>query len=94
MIYGRAAVTSLLASGLVLGAGPLGAQSLGSFNWQLQPFCNNLTVKRVDFVRSFRLTGTVEADQATAISTPRLAGQNMPLLVVTGTPYITSFGMP
>ena len=41
------------------------------------------TVKRVDFVRSFRLTGTVEAVQATAISTPRLAGQNMPSLVIT-----------
>ena len=44
MIHGRAAVISLLASGLVLAAGPLGAQSLGSFSWQLQPFCNNLTV--------------------------------------------------
>ena len=41
------------------------------------------TVKRVDFVRSFRLTGTVEAVQATTISTPRLAGQNMPSLVIT-----------
>jgi hypothetical protein len=44
MIHGRAAVISLLTSGLVLAAGPLGAQSLGSFSWQLQPFCNNLTV--------------------------------------------------
>ncbi len=44
MIHGRAAFISLLASGLVLAAGPLGAQSLGSFSWQLQPFCNNLTV--------------------------------------------------
>ena len=41
------------------------------------------TVKRQDFVRSFRLTGTVEAVQATTISTPRLAGQNMPSLVIT-----------
>jgi multidrug efflux pump subunit AcrA (membrane-fusion protein) len=41
------------------------------------------TVKRTDFVRSFRLTGTVEAVQATTISTPRLAGQNMPSLVIT-----------
>ena len=44
MIHGHAAFISLLASGLVLSAGPLGAQSLGSFSWQLQPFCNNLTV--------------------------------------------------
>jgi HlyD family secretion protein len=41
------------------------------------------TVKRTDFVRSFRLTGTVEAVQATTVSTPRLAGQNMPSLVIT-----------
>jgi multidrug efflux pump subunit AcrA (membrane-fusion protein) len=40
-------------------------------------------VKRQDFVRSVRLTGTVEAVQATTISTPRLAGQNMPSLVIT-----------
>jgi multidrug efflux pump subunit AcrA (membrane-fusion protein) len=41
------------------------------------------TVVRRDFVRSFRLTGSVEAVQATTISTPRLAGQNMPSLVIT-----------
>jgi HlyD family secretion protein len=42
-----------------------------------------LSVKRRDFVRSIRLTGTVEAVQATTISTPRLAGQNIPSLVIT-----------
>jgi HlyD family secretion protein len=41
-----------------------------------------LTVKRVDFVRSVRLTGTVEAVQATAIPAPRLSGQNMNSLVI------------
>jgi HlyD family secretion protein len=41
------------------------------------------TVTRRDFVRSVRLTGTVEAVQATTISTPRMAGQNMPSLVIT-----------
>jgi multidrug efflux pump subunit AcrA (membrane-fusion protein) len=41
------------------------------------------TVTRRDFVRSIRLTGTVEAVQATTVSTPRLAGQNMPSLVIT-----------
>jgi len=40
-------------------------------------------VKRQDFVRSFRLAGTVEAVQATTISTPRLAGQTVPSLVIT-----------
>jgi HlyD family secretion protein len=42
-----------------------------------------VSVKRRDFVRSVRLNGTVEAVQATTISTPRLAGQNMPSLVIT-----------
>jgi multidrug efflux pump subunit AcrA (membrane-fusion protein) len=41
------------------------------------------TVARRDFVRSIRLTGTVEAVQATTISTPRLAGQTIPSLVIT-----------
>jgi HlyD family secretion protein len=41
------------------------------------------TVARRDFVRSVRLSGTVEAVQATTISTPRLAGQNNNSLIVT-----------
>ena len=41
------------------------------------------TVTRRDFVRSVRLSGTVEAVQATTVSVPRLAGQNVPSLVVT-----------
>jgi HlyD family secretion protein len=41
------------------------------------------TVTRQDFVRSVRIAGTVEAVQATTISTPRLAGQNVPSLVIT-----------
>jgi len=40
-------------------------------------------VTRRDFVRSLRLNGTVEAVQATTVSTPRLAGQNIPSLVIT-----------
>src|SRR5436190_14313140 len=39
-------------------------------------------VKRQDFVRSVRLSGTVEAVQATSIAAPRLAGQNNNSLVV------------
>ncbi len=42
-----------------------------------------VVVGRRDFVRSVRLTGMVEAVQATTISVPRLAGQNTPSLVVT-----------
>ena len=41
------------------------------------------TVVRKDFVRSIRLSGTVEAVQATTVSTPRLAGQNNNSLVIT-----------
>ncbi len=41
------------------------------------------TVKRRDFNRSIRLSGTVEAVEATTISTPRLAGQNNQSLVIT-----------
>ena len=39
-------------------------------------------VTRQDFVRSVRLSGTVEAVQATTITTPRLAGQNNNTLVI------------
>jgi biotin carboxyl carrier protein len=39
-------------------------------------------VKRVDFVRSVRLAGTVEAVQATTIAAPRLQGQNQNSLVI------------
>jgi multidrug resistance efflux pump len=40
------------------------------------------TVARRDFVRSVRLTGTVEAVESTAIQAPRLAGQNNNSLVI------------
>jgi HlyD family secretion protein len=41
------------------------------------------TVSRRDFTKSIRLSGTVEAVEATTISTPRLAGQNSQSLVIT-----------
>jgi multidrug efflux pump subunit AcrA (membrane-fusion protein) len=44
---------------------------------------STVTVTRRDFVRSVRLTGTVEAVQATTVSTPRMAGQTVPSLVIT-----------
>lgn len=40
------------------------------------------TVARRDFVRSLRLSGTVEAVEATNVAAPRLAGQNTNSLVV------------
>jgi HlyD family secretion protein len=42
----------------------------------------NAVVKKTDFVRSVRLSGTVEAVQATSIAAPRLAGQNNNSLVI------------
>jgi multidrug resistance efflux pump len=44
---------------------------------------NSSTVTRRDFVKSIRLAGSVEAVEATTISTPRLAGQNNQSLVIT-----------
>jgi HlyD family secretion protein len=41
------------------------------------------TISRQDFVKSIRFAGTVEAVQATTVSTPRLAGQTVPSLVIT-----------
>ena len=46
------------------------------------PDAGTAVVKRVDFVRSVRLAGTVEAVQATTIAAPRLAGQNQNSLVI------------
>src|SRR4029079_5141530 len=40
------------------------------------------TVKRQDFVRSVRLSGTVEAVEATSIAAPRLSGQNNNALLI------------
>jgi multidrug resistance efflux pump len=41
------------------------------------------SVLKRDFLRSLRLSGTVEAVEATTISTPRLSGQNNQSLVIT-----------
>src|SRR5829696_111185 len=42
----------------------------------------SVVLKRADFVRSLRLSGTVEAVEATTITAPRLAGQNNNTLVI------------
>ena len=41
------------------------------------------TVQRQDFVRTVRLSGTVEAVESTTISAPRLSGPNTQSLVIT-----------
>jgi multidrug efflux pump subunit AcrA (membrane-fusion protein) len=44
---------------------------------------NTATVVRKDFVKNLRLSGTVEAVEATNVSAPRLAGQNTNSLIIT-----------
>ena len=44
---------------------------------------STVTVKRRDFVRSRRLSGTVEAVESTTLSAPRLSGPNSSSLVIT-----------
>ena len=44
MINRYAQTAALFAAAMVFSASAVEAQSLGSFSWQLQPFCNYLTV--------------------------------------------------
>lgn len=74
-----------------LGAGLVVAVAGGAYLYARDPDTTDAgggrqmtaTIARRDFVRSVRVAGMVEAVQATAISTPRLAGQNLPSLVIT-----------
>ena len=70
------AVAAMAAAGAWLARGPepAGGQASGT---------THVVVKRQDFVRSVRLSGTVEAVEATTITAPRLAGQNSNTLVIT-----------
>jgi HlyD family secretion protein len=74
--------TSLLAAGLV-GLGVFGSLSARAPEQSGGQRPATVAVKRQDFVRSLRLSGTVEAVEATTITTPRLAGQNSNTLVIT-----------
>lgn len=47
------------------------------------PAVSTALVKKQDFIRSLRLSGTIEAVEATTIAAPRLAGQNNNSLVIT-----------
>jgi multidrug efflux pump subunit AcrA (membrane-fusion protein) len=44
---------------------------------------STVTVKKRDFIQSIRLSGTVEAVEATTVSAPRLSGPNSSSLVIT-----------
>ncbi|HEX6464173.1 MAG TPA: hypothetical protein VFZ98_06970, partial [Vicinamibacterales bacterium] len=69
------AIVAIAAAGLSLRARATEPKAAGSAN-------STITVTRSDFVRSLRLSGTVEAVEATNVSAPRLAGQNTNSLVI------------
>lgn len=70
------AAGAIIAAGLYVNARTPQAQSVDRVN-------QTYKVGRRDFVRGVRLSGTVEAVQATTIFVPRLAGQNQNSLIVT-----------
>lgn len=76
-------VVSVLAISVGTAAALIGFDPSGAAAPQSGLRQTTVAVTRRDFVRSIRLNGTVEAVQATTISTPRLAGQNIPSLVIT-----------
>ena len=69
------AVVAIAAAGLSLRARAPEPKAAGAAG-------TTFTVARADFVRSLRLSGTVEAVEATNVSAPRLAGQNTNSLVI------------
>jgi HlyD family secretion protein len=75
-------LVSAVAVAGIAGLGVLGGLQARAPQQATAPASTNVVVKRHDFVRSLRLSGTVEAVQATTIATPRLAGQNSNTLVV------------
>jgi multidrug resistance efflux pump len=74
----------LAGAGIVLTAAAIAVAGMFTRTSADVPASANTTVKvaRKDFVRSRRLTGTVEAVQSTLIPAPRLAGQNNNSLVI------------
>jgi HlyD family secretion protein len=76
-----AAVVGLVGAGLFMRAQARGAEN-GNGSNGANGNATTVTVKKGDFVRSLRLSGTVEAVQATTIATPRLAGQNLNTLTI------------
>jgi len=69
------ALAGVSVAGLYLRATPRGPEQGARAN-------QSATVKKQDFVRSVRLSGTVEAVNATTIAAPRLSGQNNNSLVI------------
>ena len=89
---------SVVAAG-ILAAGAIGvvpvatAQPVGTFRWQLQPFCNVLTLAVVQQGTQFQLTGTDDqCSAATQSSVVGLAFQNPNGAVGFGLTIVTSPG--
>jgi HlyD family secretion protein len=76
-----AAVVGIAGAGLFMRTQARGAENGANGNGA-NGNATSVTVKKGDFVRSLRLSGTVEAVQATTIATPRLAGQNNNTLTI------------
>jgi multidrug efflux pump subunit AcrA (membrane-fusion protein) len=72
-------VATIVAGGLAVASLSLGARTPAQ---AAGPASATTVLKRGDFVRALRLSGTVEAVEATTIATPRLAGQNNNTLVI------------
>src|SRR5688572_5142050 len=75
-LFGIGTVATLFVGGLRLRADPTDQSAQGRRN-------TAFNVARRDFVRTLRLSGTVEAVESTTISAPRLAGPNTMSLVIT-----------
>lgn len=69
------AIVAIAAAGLSLRARATEQKTTSSPN-------STFRVARTDFVRTLRISGTVEAVEATSVSAPRLAGQNTNSLVI------------
>ena len=77
-----AAVAGIAGAGLFMRAQARTAENGANGGNGANGNATSVTVKKGDFVRSLRLSGTVEAVQATTIATPRLAGQNNNTLTI------------
>jgi len=73
----------LSACGVLLALAGCRATPVDARTAEPQGRSTSVTVTRRDFVRSLRLSGTVEAVQSTTISAPRLSGPNTMSLVIT-----------
>ena len=81
--------------GMCFGAGPASAQPLGSFSWQLQPFCNVLTLNVVQQGPVYLLDGYDDlCGGATHATTSGVASPNPNGTIGFGLEIVTGNGVP